>query len=346
MSKNSINNDDMSNEDNDKIFVVDELNIPNNKHKILDKLQEFQLYPWQKKIEDKIQYIANSWRINWIYDAKGSMGKSTLCKYLLLKYPGTILKLNGSHHEMKIKVGLFDMEHKDKLRCCLINFNMSYNNYVVPYEAIEEIKNGTFYCSINPRGIVSYPCPHIFCFADFKPDKTRITKDRWKVIDITPKYYDPKKEYDRLENIRIQKLIDQQNKIREAESKHNLLMDICEKLRNFHYNLNNNINILKDITEDVNLNSLYNSNGVNYSFLIKYGFCYKNGKEKKFTYRDYLKIIIIEKDQLYSFIEASNFSDIPIIRSLKKDINELFDKIFSIFGFPVELFPTLKKSYD
>lgn len=59
-------------------------------------------------------------------------------------------------------------------------------NSFVNFTAIEELKNGTFISTKYNTKRMRGPSPHVVIFANFEPDYTVLSKDRWIIGEIDP----------------------------------------------------------------------------------------------------------------------------------------------------------------
>lgn len=151
---------------------------------VKDPLANKILYDWQLKLIELINTEPDDRTITWIYDENGNMGKTTLAKHLCLKYPNQALYISGKSADIKYGVTKFLENEKNELRICLFDFVRSNENYF-SFEAIESIKNGIFYNTKYESTMVLYNPPHVICFSNFLPDLTKLSNDRWNIIDLS-----------------------------------------------------------------------------------------------------------------------------------------------------------------
>lgn len=147
-----------------------------------DPLEGKELRPFQHQILDLIEQEPDDRTINWVYDLKGSAGKTTLAKHLCLKYPNEILYLSGKASDMKYGVMNFiDAGHN--IKAIMIDLTRSVENFV-SYEGIESLKNGIYYNTKYECKMVIYDSPHIIIFANFEPEYEKLSEDRWNIITL------------------------------------------------------------------------------------------------------------------------------------------------------------------
>lgn len=138
---------------------------------------------WQQAVIDDIDKKPNNRTINWVYDSEGNSGKSFLCKYLALTH--NVVLANGKIADIFNQVMTMLDKEKKVPRIILIDIPRSNLEYVT-YSAIEKLKDGCFYSGKYEGGKVIIPSPHIFCFANELPIFSKMSKDRWNVLDINP----------------------------------------------------------------------------------------------------------------------------------------------------------------
>lgn len=137
----------------------------------------FAPYPWQADLMAMLQGVPNDREILWVVDPAGHAGKSRLCTHLILEH-GAIL-LEGSIQNMAY---LYNKER-------IVLFDVSRSAVEVTshlYGFAEKLKNGwvtsTKYQPVNK----CFAAPHVVFFSNAFPDKSKWTKDRYKVYGLQP----------------------------------------------------------------------------------------------------------------------------------------------------------------
>jgi len=151
-----------------KRFIKGYPDIP----KILD---DYLLFDWEKKILELIQQEPDDRSIYWYWNEKGCNGKTTFTKYLCQKYDA--VPLNGKKNDILYLASIFYSKIYvfDLPRC---------SENTVPYAAMEDIKNGLFVVGKYESKPVIRDCPHIIVFANFEPDESKLSSDRWRIFNI------------------------------------------------------------------------------------------------------------------------------------------------------------------
>lgn len=141
--------------------------------------------PFQSDILDLIKDEADDRTIHWFYDKTGKVGKTSFAKYLCVNF--NALYCCGKCSDTKYLIAKhFEVDecNKDNL-ICVFGFTRSKEEYV-SYEAIEAVKDGIFTSTKYESTMVVFNSPHVFIFANFKPDKNALSKDRWSIKRINP----------------------------------------------------------------------------------------------------------------------------------------------------------------
>lgn len=138
-------------------------------------------YPWQNEILELIKQEPDDRTINWYWEPDGAAGKTSLAKHICINNQNAIF-LTGKASDMKYAVAMRVSENKAP-EIILMNIVRSQEQFI-SYQGIEELKDGIFFNSKYESGMVMYNSPHIIIFANFPPDYTKLSRDRWNVVQI------------------------------------------------------------------------------------------------------------------------------------------------------------------
>lgn len=133
------------------------------------------LYPWQQYIVDMVRKEPDDRSIVWIYEPTGGMGKTQLCKYLAHHYGA--IPLRGKSNDILHCVAEYESD------IYMYNIPRTMEDYV-PYESIELIKDMLFMSGKYESKPVNRNSPHVLVFSNFPPDTTKLSKDRWVIINL------------------------------------------------------------------------------------------------------------------------------------------------------------------
>ncbi|AUM61852.1 Rep [uncultured virus] len=139
---------------------------------------------WQTEILEKIKEEPDDRTINWYYDLVGGCGKTTLAKHIVTKYKRQCIYTGGKAADVKFGVNKFMKEKKNNLRIVIFDYTRSQEQFI-SYEAIESVKNGIFFSTKFESEMCYFDSPHVFVFANYPPDESKLSKDRWNIVEIT-----------------------------------------------------------------------------------------------------------------------------------------------------------------
>jgi len=143
-------------------------------------LSEAMLKPWQKAVYDLTRTEPDDRSINWFYDIKGGCGKSALAKFISYHHKDDTLYVSGKAADIKYALATF-LEQHGEIRTIIYDITRSQENYF-SYQSIEELKNGICFATKYESQQLIFNPPHVIIFANFEPDKSMLSEDRWKIV--------------------------------------------------------------------------------------------------------------------------------------------------------------------
>lgn len=132
---------------------------------------------WQLKVMDILKTEPDDRTIHWFWEPNGNVGKTTLCKFLVVKY--NALMLTGKSSDMYHMISKFP----NKRNVIIVDCPRSQQDYL-NYGALEQIKNGLIFSGKYEGSQIVFNCPHVIVFANHEPEYTKMSGDRWNVINI------------------------------------------------------------------------------------------------------------------------------------------------------------------
>jgi len=151
------------------------------KQMVLD--QEYNDVKW-KPFQDEILEIfkrkADSRTIHWRYETQGNVGKSYLMKFIALR--DDVIICDGKKDNIFNQINTCIMSGNIP-NIILLDVPRTNENYV-NYGVIEQIKSGCIYSGKYEGGKLIFPYPHVIVFANFEPDVSAMSIDRWDVKEI------------------------------------------------------------------------------------------------------------------------------------------------------------------
>lgn len=136
---------------------------------------------WQCELESELQSEPNDRTIIWYSDPKGGIGKTSLAKYLVVKY--NALYVSGKATDVKFAVS--NLINKGKSPNIIIYAVPRTYETFVSYDVLESMKDGIFFSSKYESGMCVFPTPHVVVFANFLPKIENLSIDRWDIRELS-----------------------------------------------------------------------------------------------------------------------------------------------------------------
>ena len=156
---------------------------PSKKDRVLQRQYSgIQWLPWQQEILDKVKTEPDDRTINWYWEPQGNTGKTLLSKYLVITQDAIIAdgKKNDTFYLIKTWMEKHPEESPNVILVDIPRHNIEFLNY----GAIEQIKNGLISSGKYESCIEYFLCPHVFIFANSPPDWSKLSDDRWNIVQI------------------------------------------------------------------------------------------------------------------------------------------------------------------
>lgn len=132
-------------------------------------------YEWEQNILNIIKEDPDDRKIFWYWSKEGGRGKTQFAKYLAANH--NAVPLDGKKNDILYCAAMF---YSDIYTLILSRDQEHY----VSYDALEKIKDGFFMCAkYESKPIVRNP-PHVFVFANFPPEESRMSSDRWVITQL------------------------------------------------------------------------------------------------------------------------------------------------------------------
>lgn len=125
---------------------------------------------WQSDLVSYLSGPVDNRKILWFFDSIGNSGKSYFCSNYsaLSKYIITGGKNADIYYAYNYeKLVLFDLPRAKEDTVC--------------YDVMEAFKNGYFLSTKYECKPVRFNVPHVVVFANFRPDESKLSADRWDI---------------------------------------------------------------------------------------------------------------------------------------------------------------------
>lgn len=140
---------------------------------------------WQEECIGLVHEAHDDREIHWWVDRKGGRGKTSMCKHLVLRHDACYVA--GKGENVKYLVANWIAKRGAHPKLIVINLTRTLENFV-NYGVIEEIKDGLFVSSKYKTESIIMNSPKIMIFANFAPDMSKMTVDRWVIHDLDEMY--------------------------------------------------------------------------------------------------------------------------------------------------------------
>uniref|UniRef100_A0A0L8I7L6 Helicase superfamily 3 single-stranded DNA/RNA virus domain-containing protein n=1 Tax=Octopus bimaculoides TaxID=37653 RepID=A0A0L8I7L6_OCTBM len=143
--------------------------------KIKEKYRNSSWRKWQQELLDELQNEPDQRKIIWYSDPIGNSGKTYLSRYLQT--------LDGIRFENGRSLDIKFMYNGQRI--VIFDLTRSQEQHI-NYEVMESVKNGLI-CSCKYVSVTkSFEIPHVVVFANYDPDQTKMSADRWDIRPLTP----------------------------------------------------------------------------------------------------------------------------------------------------------------
>lgn len=145
-----------------------------------DPLDGIELFPWQVDLlsELSLDPEITDRSVHWFWDPVGTKGKTAFAKHCCLTMDA--LYVVGRAADMKYAIAQYIADKKKFPKIVFLNLTRSSEQFV-SYQGIEEIKDGIFFSTKYESGMAIFDPPHVCIFANFHPDITKLSEDRWRI---------------------------------------------------------------------------------------------------------------------------------------------------------------------
>jgi len=130
---------------------------------------------WQSDLHTVLQGPAHNRQVTWYIDEVGNTGKSTFAREWRCNGQSGFIITGGRHQDIYYAYERQSVVFIDLARVAVDK---------VPYEVMENFKNGGFLSTKYESKWVMFNIPHVIVFSNFQPDQSKLSEDRWNIINI------------------------------------------------------------------------------------------------------------------------------------------------------------------
>lgn len=144
---------------------------------IMEEMADAVLKPWQERLRDIVLEPPCPRKVYWLFDLVGNSGKSWMARYLVARHSAIIF----THGKLVDLVHAY--ESQPVVIVDLARTQAEKIDHV--YMLIESLKNGVMFSSKYDSQTKIFKPPHVIVFANFEPERPKLSDDRWFIKDIT-----------------------------------------------------------------------------------------------------------------------------------------------------------------
>lgn len=154
-----------------------------------EQFSAVQLRIWQTRVLDRLIH-QNAREILWVWDEIGNTGKTYLGKYIVAM-KDAFYCTGGRPSDIAFAYDLQEYIVVDLARSTKLE---------VPYQTLEEWKNGLMFSPKYDSRMMCFAQVKIVIFANFPPDQSRLSLDRWNVMHVAK----PPQPGDRIQTVIVE----------------------------------------------------------------------------------------------------------------------------------------------
>lgn len=134
-----------------------------------------EIYGWQRQVAKLFDKNPDKRTIHWIWEPTGERGKTGLARWLC-HHRGAYFMNGAKRHCLGAAFKAPDID------LFIFGYPRTSEGYV-SYDALESLKDGLFFSGfgVEATGMCMRNHPHILVLANFAPDRSKLSADRWKV---------------------------------------------------------------------------------------------------------------------------------------------------------------------
>lgn len=128
---------------------------------------------WQQELLTHLSAPPDPRSVIWYFDAVGNSGKSYFAAHYRSADGERGFRFSGGKYA--------DIYHAyNRERAIFLDLTRT-SQEKVPYEVLESFKNGGFLATKYQSRYVTFEIPHVIVFANYRPDESALSADRWDI---------------------------------------------------------------------------------------------------------------------------------------------------------------------
>ncbi len=149
--------------------LAEERELKRRRLTLLDR----ELRGWQASVLASLA-AQTSRTVTWVWEETGGVGKTWLADYLVDQEEAFVVT-GGKWSDIAYAYNRQRVVVFDLARC---------QKEMVPYKVMEDFKNGRLFSPKYESVTMTFPSCHVMVLANYAPDKTQLSADRWDIHNI------------------------------------------------------------------------------------------------------------------------------------------------------------------
>jgi hypothetical protein len=150
--------------------------MQDQQERVKEKVKDLVLRTWQQQVMRKLQGQGPR-KVLWVWEGIGGVGKSTLARHIVITEEAYFMS-GGKHGDI-----LYAYCQAGLPSTVVIDLSRDQEDKA-PYAVMEKLKDGMFMSPKYQSKMVICNSVKMIVFANFPPDKSKMSQDRWEVIEI------------------------------------------------------------------------------------------------------------------------------------------------------------------
>lgn len=156
------------------------------KEQLTEAMSQTVLWTWQNRLLNVLTGAPHPRHVLWYWESQGGKGKSFMARYLMVTQNCLVLEAGR-------KLDLVHILTKQVPFPSIVVFDLARttaadddnkNRLDAVYSLMESLKNGYVISTKYDATELTFKPPHVVAFANYEPDLTKMSEDRWVVVPL------------------------------------------------------------------------------------------------------------------------------------------------------------------
>ena len=150
----------------------------------LAKVTVDEIQPWARALLPRYQTKPSKFdrTIDWYWENVGGIGKTQFAKYMVDNM--SALLVSGKPSDCLYAVANFVKSNGYGPGVVILDLPRSAEG--LSFTVLEKVKDAAFFCGKYESQMVRYNTPHVIVLANFPPNESALSVDRWNIVQVQP----------------------------------------------------------------------------------------------------------------------------------------------------------------